>query len=109
MFYLNSNELSAYPNEKEILLQDGVEYEVIECDYITKTLNREGRVFSKKVALVKLLKKNDKYSSMSTIVRYMKLEKCDEFHQVFSFGQYFTILDVAGLSWKSFALGKESA
>ena len=72
LFYLNSPELSAYPKEHEILLQDGVEYQVIDCDQITKTIKKEGREYTKKITEVKLVKKSDKYSSMNCLTRSMK-------------------------------------
>ena len=73
LFFMNSPELSAYPKEQEILLQDGVEYQVIDCNQITETVREEGRVYTKKVTEVKLVKKSDKYSSMNCLARSMKL------------------------------------
>ena len=42
-FYLNSKEYSSYPNEQEVLLQEGIKYKVIELDELTvsKIINDE--------------------------------------------------------------------
>ena len=73
LFYLNSPELSAYPKEHEILLQDGVEYQVIDCDQITETFKKDSKEYTKKITEVKLVKKSDKYSSINCLARSMKL------------------------------------
>ena len=31
-FYLNSKQVSAYPGEKEVLLQDGIQYKVVSIE-----------------------------------------------------------------------------
>ena len=45
MFYLNSDELSAYSDEKEILLQDGVEYRVVGYDWVIETIKKQDKTY----------------------------------------------------------------
>ena len=73
MFYLNSDELSAYSDEKEILLQDGVEYWVVGYDWVTETIEEQDKTYSKKAANVRLVMGKDKYSSMNKLTRSLKL------------------------------------
>jgi len=65
--------LSAYPNEEEILLQDGIEYLVVECVQAIETFEEDSQVYKKSVTRVVLEKKVDKYSSMNCLFRSMKL------------------------------------
>lgn len=39
-FYLNNDEYSAFSYEKEVLLQDGIMYRVIDCQDSVETINR---------------------------------------------------------------------
>ena len=70
---MNSDNFSAYPEEDEVLLQDGIEYEVIKCEPEINTQTIHGITFEKKHTLVTLEKKNDKYSQMNCFVRTIKL------------------------------------
>ena len=73
IFSLNSAELSAYPNEEEILLQDGVEYLVKGCEPVVESHVSQGKTIEKRYTQVTLLKCGDKYSSMNCCVRCLKL------------------------------------
>ena len=44
LFSLNSGELSAYPKEEEILLQDGIEYRVVHFELINKKIKKNGKI-----------------------------------------------------------------
>ena len=56
LFSLNSGELSAYPKEEEILLQDGIEYRVVHFEHINKKIKKNGKIKNKKLAYVILEK-----------------------------------------------------
>ena len=73
IFSLNSSELSAYSFEKEVLLQDGVEYKVVGCDPKVYQLELSDMTIEKSYTEVTLVKEGDKYSSMNCFVRFLKL------------------------------------
>ena len=64
-FYLNTEELAAYPNEQEVLLQDGAEYKVIKKE----TIKVEGQQVTK----VTLEKLKDRFQQMGTFRRNLNL------------------------------------
>ena len=70
MFFLNSEEFSAYAYEQEILLQDGVEYKVVSCTEDDEDL---GKTLNKKMYTVVLEKSTDDYSRSCFCLRYLKL------------------------------------
>ena len=70
MFFLNSEEFSAYAYEQEILLQDGVEYKVVRCTEDDEDL---GKTLNKKMYTVVLEKSEDDYSRLICCLRYLKL------------------------------------
>lgn len=47
-FFLNSKELSAYYGEQEVLLQDGILYEVIDVSVQTESIERGDGIEFKK-------------------------------------------------------------
>ena len=73
MISLHSPELSAFPDEEEVLLQDGVEFHVASCDDVIETCTIFGTAYTKKVVNVVLVMKSDKYTSMNCFARTMKL------------------------------------
>ena len=68
-FQLNTSDLTSYPSEQEVLLQEGNKYKIIgleEMDY--KTLINEEEV-DIKVKVVKLIAIGDKYSRVNCCKR----------------------------------------
>ena len=65
--------LSAYPQEEEFLLQDGIEYRVERIGQSVESLEKEGRLISKKTTLVILSMLPEKYSQMNCCMRSIKL------------------------------------
>ena len=63
LFYLNSDELSAYDYEKEVLLQDGIAYKVVDRKEIVESFVCEGKSYTEKVTLIILSIKAGKYQS----------------------------------------------
>ena len=56
-FYLNSKEVTAYPVEKEVLLQDGIEYKLMGISTQAEVIVFEGKEFTKQVTVVRLKNK----------------------------------------------------
>lgn len=73
LFSLNTAELSAFPEEKEILLQDGVEYQVTSCQTITETVEIKRRHYIKEIKQVTLEKKIDNITQMGCLTRSLKM------------------------------------
>ena len=70
-FYsLNSHELSAYPDEQEVLLQDGLEYKVIS---VCNEVEEESWGQNMKLTIVKLQCLEDEYARMGSFRRIFKL------------------------------------
>ena len=53
-FHLNNNSFSAYPEEQEVLLQDGIQYRVVEITSETKVIEVGPKEYSKEVTVVRL-------------------------------------------------------
>lgn len=70
---MNSDELSAYSYEKEILLQDGVQYEVMKREETTMTKKIGDRTYSTDLVKVVLEMRQDKYSRSNKFMRFVKL------------------------------------
>ena len=51
-FYLNNYELSAYPGEKEVLLQDGLQYQVVSVTKQIEIINYNKKEYQKMVNVV---------------------------------------------------------
>lgn len=73
IFFLNSEELSAFPEEEEILLQDGAQYFVVSCNQLNQTIEMNGKLLEKELFNVVLEKKVDKYLQMNYLFRSIKL------------------------------------
>ena len=72
-FYLNSEKLSAYPDEKEVLLQDGVQYKVVTVQPETVTVEEGGQEFQRKLNVVRLQNIEDKYKRANACLRVTRL------------------------------------
>ena len=75
-FFLTSNDLSAYPEEEEVLLQDGVSYTVNNCYESEVTCPddpEETRPRKLKVTVVQLQNRAEKYSAMNRCERFVNL------------------------------------
>ena len=72
-FNLDSWELSAFPTEQEVVIQDGVEYIVLSREQVEETFELRGMSTTKKLMTVVLEKQQDKYSNLSQCKRYAKL------------------------------------
>ena len=64
-FYLNSSEYSSYPDEEEVLLQEGIKYKVLDFDEIIVQQVIEDQEVDTKVLIIKLDAIGDKYSQMN--------------------------------------------
>ena len=72
-FYLNSRDYSAYPEEEEILLQDGVKYSVIKR-YDQQVNIKSGKYKIKKtLTVVELENIPEKYSGMNKFAKFFNL------------------------------------
>ena len=60
-FHLNNKQFSAYPDEQEVLLQDGIQYRVVEITSETKVINVGPKEYSKEVTVVRLQNIRDDY------------------------------------------------
>ena len=69
LFFLNKAGLSAYPDEEEVVLQDGALYKVVNsyCSYFER-----GDLKKQKLVTIVLEKQEDKYSKMSNCRRCFK-------------------------------------
>lgn len=72
-FYLDSKEVSAYPIEKEVLLQDGIEYKFMGMTTQNEVIVHGGIECTKLVTVVKLRNKQDDYSRSCFCWRVTKL------------------------------------
>ena len=70
MYSLNSSELTAFADEEEILLQDGIQYLVVSFEYIFEKNDIDEL---EKLAYVVLEKSTNKYSQMNCCLRSIKL------------------------------------
>ena len=73
LFSLKSDEYSAYSYEEEVLLQDGVEYTVINCEPVTEIIKRGNMTFERKLTLAILSMAGTKYQKTNCCVKSFKL------------------------------------
>ena len=64
-FSLNSDEYSSYPDEQEVLLQEGIKYRVLAIEETTVKQDRDGQEVDTKVVVIELEALGDKYSQMN--------------------------------------------
>lgn len=72
-FYMDSREVSAYPSEKEILLQDGIRYQVVDITPRTETFTVLEKEYTKEVTFVRLKNLTDEYARTCGLFRLAKL------------------------------------
>ena len=73
MFHLNNKHLTAFPNEQEILIQDGVEYEITEMEKISKTITLiSGEEVERDVVFIHMKNKVEKYVELTFYEKTMK-------------------------------------
>ena len=71
---MDSNEVSAYhKEEQEVLLQDGIQYEVKKITSSIEVIKENNKEYNKKVTVVSLKNKSDDYSRHCCLIRVMKL------------------------------------
>ena len=92
-FSLNSKEYSAYPDEQEVLLQEGIQYKIFEIE-------KEGAV-----TVVRLRNKVEKYKQMNTFKRYYKLMVDWVYYKLKSYNLIFKIqinigYELFNIEWK---------
>lgn len=73
LIFLNNDELSAFAEEQEVLLQDGVQYKVVSSEIIEATVERDDKQIKKKLTKVCLEKMKDRYTRMNCCHRYLRL------------------------------------
>ena len=73
MFYLYNDELSAYPGEKEVLLQDGLQYLVVSVTKQIEVIEVNKKEYRKMVNVVQLKKVENQYTRVNKCVRTLKL------------------------------------
>ena len=64
-FSLNSDEYSSFPDEEEVLMQEGIKYKVLTIDEITVKSQADDQEVDTKVTVIKLEAVGDKYSQMN--------------------------------------------
>lgn len=72
-FFLNTKELSAYPGEQEVLLQDGIEYKVTKLEVVDETVSQGKKEYVKKLNVVTLVNVPDKYARHNCCLKNFKL------------------------------------
>lgn len=72
-FYLNSCDVSAYPNEKEVLLQDGIKYEVTGFDEATEVVESNGKEVEKQIKIIKLMNKVDCFKRSNACMGHLRM------------------------------------
>ena len=71
-FFLNSIDYSAYPEEEEVLLQEGIKYKVLKLDELEYEYDDNGKESSITIKVVKLTNIPEKYSQMNWFKRYFR-------------------------------------
>ena len=73
LFSFSPEGLSAFPDEREVVLQDGMVYRVVSCKTRDEQIELEEGNIYKSLTTVILEKKDDKFASMNCCSRYIKL------------------------------------
>ena len=71
-FFLNSLDYSAYPEEQEVLIQEGIRYRVISVDQAVHSIKVDEKYLEQKLIIVKLRNIKDKYKRMNCFKRSVK-------------------------------------
>ena len=67
-FHLNTNDYSAYPDENEVLIQDGIEYEIVKIDVVPETIPIQyptKKSIKRDITIIHLKNIPDMFSKMS--------------------------------------------
>ena len=72
-FHLNSKDLSSYPEEQEVLLQEGIMYKVLKISEEKVPYSINGSNCLKNLTIISLKNIKEKYSNLSFFERFYNI------------------------------------
>ena len=72
--FFDLSEFSAYSNEKEVLLQEGLQYKILSIEEVTENIGYGGKLYkNKKFTIIRMRNIEDKYAKVNKCKRCFKL------------------------------------